>query len=118
MDFRAAARTAGELSSDLSMDPSMQDAKDPRTRGLVVAPSPDTDGGDPATPGGPAPYNGAPPFGEPATSDPEWLDPQTQTSGQPRRTPVPFIEGPNQMQNTLHNARAASYAAKTARGAR
>ena len=116
MDFRATAHTAGELSSDMAMDPTMQDAQDPRRSGLDIAPPPDSDGGDPATPGGPSMYNGAPPFGQPATSDPAWLDPSKQTNT--RGVPIPHIEGPNQMANTLHNARAASYAAKTARGAR
>lgn len=111
MDYRMVVRrTAGDLSGDLSMDPTMQDAKDPGTRGLNVTPSPETDGGDPATSGGASPYNGAPPFGSPATSDPEWLDPQTQID-QPDRRPVPFIQGPNQMQQTLR-----SNAATAARG--
>lgn len=115
MNFRAVARTA-DLSTDLAMDPSAQEAKDGPVRGQYGQPDPSTDGADPATPGGPSPFNGAPPFGEPATTDPEWLDPQTQVDGQPDRgAPVPHMTGPHVDQTTLHNARRESYATKAAR---
>jgi hypothetical protein len=114
MDFRAAARrTASDLSGDLSMDPQMQDAHDPTQtvpHGQTVVHS---DGADPASPGGPAPYNGVEPFGEPATDDPLWRDPSEEDPN--RGGPMPHVEGPDEDKTTLHNARLASYAAKADR---
>lgn len=112
MDFRAFARQAGELSSDLSMDPQMQDAHDPATtvpHGDTVV---HTDGADPAAPGGPAPYNAVEPFGAPAVDDPLWKDPQEDTS---RGAPMPHVDGPDEDKTTLHNARLAAYAGKADR---
>jgi hypothetical protein len=120
MDFRAAARNASSgLSSDLAMDPTMEDAKDP-LRTQYGQPDPTTDGADPATSAGASPYNGAPPFGAPVTSDSEWLDPQTQVDGPTQRgAPVPHTTGPHVDQTTLHDARRQSYEDKAARyGAR
>lgn len=115
MDFVAAARHLA-LDSDpmgMSLDPTMQDAKgvgnDERPSAIPVA----TDGQDPATPGGPAPYNGAEPFGEPVTTDEMWLDPQGH---QPNRyAPVPHVTGPDEDRTTLHSARRASYDTKIKR---
>ena len=114
MDFRTAARVVAELSSDLSMDPTMQDS---HLTGPNVSSQPDvaTDGQDPATQGGPSPFNGAGPFGQPVVSDPEWLDPQKDNDNL-RGKPVPHIEGPDALQNTLHNARRNSYIRKTRDG--
>jgi hypothetical protein len=116
MNFRTAARhTAADLSSDMSMDPTMQDSD---LTGPRVTSQPDvsTDEQDPATPGGPAPYNGVAPFGQPVTSDPEWLDPQKHDTEDVRGRPMPHIEGPDEDVTTLHNARRASYAGKDKRG--
>lgn len=110
MDFRAAyEKIAGELSSDLSMDPTMQDAALPGRR-QDFQPDVESDGMDPASPGGPAPYNGAEPFSEPVTSNEEWLDPQ---GPKPKRyEPMPHTQGPDEDVTTLHSARLASYNAK------
>lgn len=100
MDFRTAARriVADSLSSDLSMDPTMQDAH-PEGRSLPPQAPPSTDGMDPATPGGPAPYNGAEPFGDPVVSDPLWKDPQDRTDH--RQLQLPHVEGPDEDKTTL-----------------
>lgn len=121
MNYRSALRRQadGGLSSDMSMDPSGQDTHQDDRGSLAPAPPVDDDGQDPATPGGPSPYNGTTPFSEPVTSDPEWLDPQ----GDPGRgKAIPHIEDPNVNEDrstlhpaSLHNARAASYQAKHAR---
>lgn len=113
MDFlAAAAHYASDVSSDGSMDATMEDAAMPGTR-TWSQPEPDTDGQDPATPGGPAPYNGVEPFSQPVVSDPEWLDPQQPTP--PRYSPMPHIPGPDVDVTTLHSARLASYNEKTTR---
>jgi hypothetical protein len=84
MDFRTAAKriVADSLSSDLSMDPTMQDAH-PEGRSMPV----------------PAPYNGAGPFGDPVVSDPMWKDPQDRTNHQGQ--PIPHVEGPDEDKTTL-----------------
>jgi hypothetical protein len=119
MDFRAAARrtasdeTGSSLSSDLSMDPTMQDAHDP---GSTVPHGTDpvhTDGADPAAGGGASPYNGVEPFGQPAVDDPLWRDPSGPDSE--RGAPMPHIDGPDEDKTTLHNARLASYTGKADR---
>lgn len=113
MDFRAFLRQAGELSSDMSLDPTMQDPHDP---GQTVTHGQDpvhTDGSDPATPGGPSPYNGTAPFGQPAVDDPLWRDPSEEDTEKGR--PIPHVDGPNEDVTTLHNARLACYAAKADR---
>lgn len=113
MDFRrAAAKIAADLSGDLSMDPTMQDA-DLRGSRTEFQPDPETDGMDPATPGGPAPYNGAEPFSEPVVSDPMWLDPQGERPS--RQDPLPHFRGPDVNVTTLHSARRESYLAKEKR---
>jgi hypothetical protein len=118
LDFRTAARnirrqaTESDLSSDDSMDSTMQSADlghgrtwEPTT---VV-----TDGQDPASPGGPAPYNAAPPEGSPVATDEEYLNPRSPRP-QPRQT-MPHVQGPDEDISTLHNARRASYETKIGR---
>lgn len=113
MNFLGAAqRLATDLSSDMSMDPTMEDAAMPGKR-TWSQPEPQTDDMDPATPGGPAPYNGVAPFSHPVVTDPEWLDPQGKPPG--RYTPMPHIPGPDVDVTTLHNARLASYETKVTR---
>ena len=97
------------------MDPSMND-RDIRGPNGFSQPDVSTDNQDPATPGGPSPYNGVAPFGSPVVHDPEWMDPQRHETEDVRGRPVPHIEGPGENQNTLHNARRASYATKIKRG--
>ena len=114
MNFLGAAHhiAADGLSSDMSMDPTMEDASMVGPR-VWSQPPTKTDGADPATPGGPSPYNGVAPFGNPVTSDPEWLDPQGKL---PKRySPMPHVPGPDEDVMTLHSARLASYEAKNAR---
>jgi len=55
--------------------------------------TPELEGGmNPAAPGGPAPYNGTPPYGSPVTSNPGLLDPQNSTTTtEPMGSPTPFI---------------------------
>jgi hypothetical protein len=112
VNFRAAAqKIAGELSSDMAMDPTSmatQDSGDLRAN----QPDPTSDDSDPATPGGAAMYNGALPFGEPVASDPEWRDPQ---DGPRSGGPVPYTPGPGVDTTTIHNARRASYEQKITR---
>lgn len=91
--------------TDESLDPMMQDAGLPAGR-TEWQPDPESDGMDPATPGGPAPYNGAEPFGEPVATDPEWLDPRDR-SGKDQR--MPYQPGPDVDVTTLHRARRESY---------
>jgi hypothetical protein len=121
MNFLAAAiHLADGLSSDMSMDPAMQDAALPTTR-TWTQPEPETDELDPAAPGGPSPYNGVEPFGHPVTTDQEWLDPNGR---KPRRyETMPHIKGPDEdvatlHAATLHSARRNSYEDKAVRYAR
>jgi hypothetical protein len=125
MDFRAAARrTATEnlsgsnLSSDLNMDPTMQEAHDPS----MTVPHGDsvvhTDGADPASPGGPAPYNAAEPVeGQPVVDDPLWRDQSPSDDDEDHRgAPIPNSgPGTDEDKTTLHNARLASYQDKAER---
>lgn len=100
-------RTADGFSSadveGMGLDPQSQDPagyQTPRDLGI----QPDTDGQDPATPGGPAPYNGAEPTGKPVTTDPMWMSPDEPPK--PPYSPTPYLgPGPNVDVNTLHNAR-------------
>jgi hypothetical protein len=122
MNFRAAARhlagdnTSSNLSSDFSMDPTMQSPRDFGTVPSGTDPV-STDGADPASPGGSAPYNGTEPFGEPTVDDPLWRDPSEEDDN--RGGPMPHIDGPNEDQTTLHRARLGCYQAKAERyGAR
>jgi hypothetical protein len=103
MDFRAAFKVLaeGSLSSDMSMDTTNMADGSPDGRPTPPALPPSTDGMDPATPGGPAPYNGSEPFGDPVTSDPLWKDPQDRSDH--RRQPVPHVEGPDEDKTTLRN---------------
>lgn len=102
MDFRAFHRkVADDLSSDMSMDPTQEDASLPHGR-QTFQPPPATDGQDPATPGGPSPLNGTEPYGKPVASDP--LLP-TPSQHQPGRDPVPYTgPGPDVDVTVLHGA--------------
>lgn len=116
MDFWGAARKLAVDNSDaMSLTPdSIDDATLPNQR-RDYQPPPATDGQDPATPGGPSPYNGTEPFGRPVTTDPEWLDPRRDTP-RPDRAPLPYTgPGPDEDVTTLHNARRASYAGRPGR---
>lgn len=121
--FRTSAlHQAADLSSDMSMDPTMQDAALPTSR-TWGQPRAETDNLDPAAPGGPAPYNAAPPFGKPVTTDQMWLDPQATPPH--KYQPLPHIKGPDvdvtvlkPASRTLHTARRESYEGKAARYAR
>jgi hypothetical protein len=112
MDFRAAARHLA-LTIDDDMDPQATMDVDDRPHAWDSYQGPSTDNMDPASPGGPAPYNGADPFGKPVTSNPEWLDPSAEADV--RGMPVPFKRGPDVNVTTLHNARRNLYAAKETR---
>lgn len=113
MDFRTAARRlALSISEDMDAGGSMS-AQAPPNPWDGTATSPSTDGMDPASPGGPAPYNGAEPFGQPVTSNPEWLDPSSQVDR--RGHTVPYTPGPGENITTLHNARRGHYEAKEVR---
>lgn len=112
MDFRAAAENLAlqRQAVDRYSDPAASPGRTPDAdlssdidpRDVDAAPSVESDGRNPASPGGPAPYNGAEPFGEPVTSDPEWLDPQ---GPKPRRyQPMPYVPGPDEDVTTLHPA--------------
>jgi hypothetical protein len=100
-------RTADGFSSadveGMGLDPQSQDPagyQTPRDLGT----QPDTDGQDPATPGGPAPYNGAEPTGKPVTTDPMWQSPDEPPK--PPYSPTPYLgPGPSVDVTTLHNAR-------------
>jgi hypothetical protein len=100
-------RTADGFSSadveGMGLDPQSQDPagyQTPRDLGI----QPKTDGQDPATPGGPAPYNGAEPTGKPVTTDPMWQSPDEPPK--PPYSPTPYLgPGPNVDVTTLHNAR-------------
>jgi hypothetical protein len=94
------------------MDPSQSLGNDVTDRERRVQPDVDSDGSDPATAGGPAPYNGDDPFGQPVADDPEWRDPR---QGPRSSGPVPYHPGPGVDTTTIHNARRASYAQKNTR---
>ena len=120
MNFRAATRrtaadnsSGSNLSSDLSMDPTMQDAHNPASTIPHGRDPVHTDGADPAAAGGPAPYNAAEPYGEPAVDDPLWRNPAEEDTN--RGGPIPHIDGPGENVTTLHNARRASYVDKASR---
>jgi hypothetical protein len=115
VNFRAAVRRyAGpEMDGDDSMDASQMGEDAPSQRS-DWQPGIGTDDADPATPGGPAPYNAAPPgHGQPVSTDPLWKNPDEPTA---QGTDMPHLQGqPNQEANTLHNARRARYEARTVR---
>lgn len=101
-------RTADGFSSadvqGMSLDPQAQDPNDGYQTSRDLASQPDTDGQDPATPGGAAPYNGAEPTGAPVTSNPEWTAPDEPKK--PPYTDMPYAgPGPSVDTTTLHNAR-------------
>lgn len=100
-------RLADGLSSadiqGMSLDPQAQDPGGYQSpRDLVSEPA--TDEQDPATPGGPSPYNGAEPTGQPVTTDPMWKPPDEPKK--PPYSPTPYTgPGPSVDVTTLHNAR-------------
>jgi hypothetical protein len=100
-------RLADGLSSadiqGMSLDPQAQDPDGYQNpRDLVSEPA--TDGQDPASPGGPAPYNGAEPTSQPVTTDPMWKSPDEPKK--PPYSPTPYLgPGPSVDVTTLHNAR-------------
>jgi hypothetical protein len=72
-----------------------------------VSTEPATDEQDPATPGGPSPFNGADPFSQPVSTDPMWEDPSNPTKKKPY-SPTPSTgPGPDVDTPTLHSARRA-----------
>ena len=117
MDFVAAARHLAAGYDDdpmgMSLDPTMQDAKGVGNDPSPGSIPPKSDGQDPATPGGAAPYNGSEPFGQPVTTDEMWLDPQKNKPAP--YSPMPHVFGPDEDKTTLHNARRASYERKSNR---
>lgn len=108
----ATTHVAEGMSSDMSMDSTMEDASIPAHRQWGQAP-PQTDDLDPAAPGGPAPYNAADPYSQPVVSDQEWLNPQQQKPQ--HNTPMPHVDGPDEDVTTLHSARLAFYDSKVKR---
>lgn len=112
MDFRAASQRLAISYGDEMDGISAMDVDDPPHPWNSFT-GPSTDNMDPASPGGPAPYNGADPFGQPVTTDPEWLDPQQEKNR--RGQPMPYTPGPNVDTTTLHNARRTAYEAKNVR---
>lgn len=88
----------------MSLDPQASEPGNEYQTPRDLASSPDTDGQDPASPGGPAPYNGAEPAGAPVTSNPELKAPD-----EPKKQPyadMPYVgPGPAVDTTTLHNAR-------------
>lgn len=93
MDFRAALQ---KLESD-GVDPDRQvEVPWPTNRPTVHQPLPQTDGLDPAAPGGPAPMNsGGGPYGTPVVSDPLLEQPIMPGA------PIPHIKGPDLSTTTL-----------------
>lgn len=110
MNFREAARRlATALSENESMDPTNMGGE-PLPGDGDHQPEVQTDGQDPATPGGASPYNGADPHrGEQVVSDPLYKDPDQPTM---QGADMPHVTGPNLEAPTLHNARRARYAAR------
>jgi hypothetical protein len=108
MDFRAYLRKraddsmGGDLAGYNSMDPTgLGDVSNTDHR-TDYQPDPETDGQDPATPGGASPFNAAEPLSEPVSSDPECLDPQ---GDKPHTfSPMPHATGPDMDTTTLHGA--------------
>lgn len=102
------SRTADGFSSadmySMSLDPQAGDPQNEYQTPRDLASEPDTDGQDPATPGGPSPYNAAEPAGQPVVSDPERTSP-----GEPKKQPyadMPYTgPGPAVDTTTLHSAR-------------
>lgn len=114
MNFRAAARriqaSSPDLSEDSSMDPTNMGGEPWPGDGDGGQPGGETDGQDPATPGGPAPYNAADPHrGDQVSPDPLYKDPDEPTM---QGADMPHASGPGLEANTLHNARRTRYAAR------
>jgi hypothetical protein len=93
IDYRAALRAMADLDPDAQVH---HEVPWPTRRPVISQPPPQTDGLDPAAPGGPAPYNSAQgPYGVPVTEDP-MLD-RPIHPGQP----VPHQQGPDVDTTTL-----------------
>lgn len=92
MNFRQAAL---RLKADLDPDRATQ-VPWPTNRPTVQQPLPETDGLDPAAPGGPSPYNSAGgPYGQSVASDPMLDAPISPGS------PIPHVVGPDLDTTTL-----------------
>lgn len=102
MDFREAVRKMADYPSGWSEDLGMNSHLPERNR-VQSQPDPSTDEQDPATSGGPSPFNGVAPFGEPVASDPLWLDPQDEEDHRGKHTP--YRKGPDENVTTLHARR-------------
>lgn len=113
MNFRAAVRKRADgasMSENDSMDPTNMGGEPWPGDSSDHQPGVETDGQDPATPGGPSPYNAADPgAGEQVASDPLYKDPDQPTA---QGSDMPHASGPNLEAPTLHNARRARYAAR------
>ena len=110
MNFREAARRIALTTQD-DMDLESTMSVDDPPHPWEGTPPPSTDNMDPASPGGPAPFNGAEPFSEPVVDDQEWLDPRETANGteNTRGRAVPYTPGSTSNITTLHNARRAAY---------
>lgn len=103
--YRLADGLSGADIQGMSLDPQAQDPSGSQNPREVVT-EPGTDEQDPATPGGPAPFNGAKPVGAPVATDPLWRNPAEPKK--PPYTPLPYTgPGPGVDTTTLHNARRA-----------
>jgi hypothetical protein len=92
VNFAAALK---RLEADLDPD-AAHDVPWPTHRPTVHQPLPQTDGLDPAAPGGPSPLNsGQGPYGEPVASDPLMAAPMRPGS------PIPHVQGPDEDTTTL-----------------
>ena len=118
MDFQAAHRKiADDATSQMSMDPSSEDASLPHGR-QTYQPDPKTDGMDPAYSGGPSPMNGVEPFGQPVATDPMLPLPLGHEPGRksvPYTGPGPDVDVTVLHGASLHNSRAESYQMKLTR---
>jgi hypothetical protein len=98
MNFREAAR---RLEADLSTTELGMTSDWPTDRPTVQQPPIQTDGLDPATPGGPSPFNsGVGPYGDKVVSDPLVPVPERDQGG-----PMPHIPGSDVDTTTLRNWR-------------
>lgn len=103
--YRLADGLSGADIQGMSLDPQAQDPSGFQNPREIVA-EPATDEQDPATPGGPSPFNGAEPVGKPVVTDPLWRSPAEEKK--PPYTPLPYTgPGPGVDTTTLHNARRA-----------
>jgi hypothetical protein len=91
----------------MTLDPQASDPNNGFQSPRDLSFEPASDEQDPATPGGPSPYNGAEPVGKPVTTDPMWNDPANPDK-KPPYSPLPYVgPGPSVDVTTLHNARRA-----------